>query len=144
MWSTKMFPMSRGGGRQLLDGVRHLPIPSGARSVEMKLQHTRARQAKMLIQEGLSTWSTLRPTTRTSLCSGCTVSTIIRAADRRPGTEMLRSHPHSTYQQAGCELQHEGDCGLLGPPRQADHGKNPNPKFQRASPHEQEERDGWS
>ena len=34
--------------------------------------------------------------------------------------------------------------GLQRPPRQADHGENPNPKFQRASSHEQKERDGWS
>ena len=34
--------------------------------------------------------------------------------------------------------------GLQGPPRQADNGENPNPKFQRASAHEQKERDGWS
>ena len=47
-------------------------------------------------------------------------------------------------EQAGRELQHEGDGGLQGPPRQADHGENPNPKFQRASSHEQKERDGWS
>ena len=48
------------------------------------------------------------------------------------------------WTKTGRELQHEGDGGLQGPPRQADHGENSNPKFQRASSHEQKERDGWS
>jgi len=56
----------------------------------------------------------------------------------------VAAQPPPSPEQAGRELQHEGDGGLQGPPRQADHGENPNPKFQRASSHEQKERDGWS
>ena len=57
------------------------PTPSGARSAEMKLHHTKARRAEMLIREELSTWIAWRPTTRKSLCSGCIVYIIIKAGE---------------------------------------------------------------
>ena len=47
-------------------------------------------------------------------------------------------------EQAGRQLQQEGDRSLQGAPRQADHGEDPNSKLSRASAHEQEERNGWS
>ena len=55
------------------------PTPSGVTSVGKRLPLIRASRAGMASPEEESTSTTGKLVTRTSLCCGCTVSTIIRA-----------------------------------------------------------------